>query len=167
MKNLSRDAEKRLSREVSAAVASFDSVLLSNVIHDRFTADDQLVHLAEASARLQYAVDTRRRELADDETAEQLDEQRSVLSHAIEQRARERLAELCELVVADAPTWDNHWDTMQIETAVAEARTWLRTNTNAAERADVQYGAALETKNLSTGKHAAGRGHGGSKENRQ
>lgn len=167
MNNLSRGAEKRLSREVTAAVAGFDSVLLSNVIHDRFTEDDQLVHLAEAGARLQYAVDTRHRELADDETAEQLDLQHGVLSHSIEQRARERLAELCELIVTEASTWDDHWDTMQIEAAVAEARIWLQTNTNAAERADVQYGAALETANRSTAGHTVSREHGGSEENGQ
>lgn len=152
MEHTSAGASRRLSREVSAVVTGFDSVLLTNVVRERFADDAQLVALAEATIRLADAADTRRRELGDDEIAEQ----HGACSHLLEQWTRERLAELCELVVSEARTWTGRWDTMQIEAAVEEADGWLRTNTNAAERAGVAYGASLDTEPRPTSEHAKG-----------
>ena len=144
MRNLNHTARKELSKHQSPYVSGFDS-LLGDVVHDHFAEDEQLEALAAAYADAEEALEIREESLeAADPVSTAMETSVGKLTWAIEKRARERIAELCEQVATEADaTWLDVHDEADVRAAHAEAREWLSTNTNPAERADVDYGDAL------------------------
>lgn len=144
MSRLSRTARKELSKHQSPYVSGFDS-LLGDVVHDHFAEDEQLNALAAAYADAEEALEVREKSLDEsDPVSVAMETSVEKLTWAIEKRSRERIAELCEKVATEADhMWLDVHDENELRTAHAEAREWLSTNTNPAERAGVGYGNAL------------------------
>ncbi|GAA0539554.1 hypothetical protein ABNG02_15780 [Halorubrum ejinorense] len=144
MSRLSRTARKELSKHQSPYVSGFDS-LLGDVVHDHFAEDEQLNALAAACADAEEALEIREESLDEsDPVSTAMETSVGKLIWAIEKRARERVAELCEEVATEADAaWLDIHDEEEVRAAHAEAREWLSVNTNAAERAGVDYGDAL------------------------
>lgn len=142
MQSLSLKARKQLGRHQEQFVEAFDS-MLGDVVHDLFMDDPQLRRLAGAWAETEYASIEREDQCGYDDVAQSLDEATGKISWALEQRAYERIAELCEMTVTDVGEWTDVHSEEECREAATEAREWLGRNTNAAERAGVDYGEAL------------------------
>ena len=144
MRDLNLSAKRELSGHEAAYATAFDT-LLGDVIHDRFVEDEQLRALAAAYADAEEALEYREDNLeASDPVSVAIEQSSGKLSWAIEKRAAERVAELCGRVATEADaTWLDVHDEADVRAAHAEAREWLSANTNAAERAGVDYGDAL------------------------
>ena len=143
MPNLNRSARTVLSDHQSPYVSGFDT-LLADVVHDHFVEDDQLRALADAYAHAEEAMEYREDTLDEsDPVSVAIETSVGKLSWAIQKRARERIAELCEEVATEADhMWLDVHDEAEVRAAHAEAREWLSRNTNPAERAGVSYGDA-------------------------
>ena len=144
MRNLNLTAKQELSHHQTAYVTAFDS-LLGDVVHDHFAEDDELRPLAAAYADAEEALEWREEDLEDsDPVSVAIEQSVEQLSWTVEKRAAERVAELCEQVATEADAaWLDIHDEADLRAAHAEAREWLSSNTNAAERAGVDYGNAL------------------------
>lgn len=145
MTQLSPTARKRLTQRTEVLTGEVDATLLSNVIHDRLTNDEQLHELAEAQAALERALTTRAEsDQAVDETWSRLDTANGELHTALVARSRERAAELCAMVIRETPDWGNAWDARSIRAAREEALAWLTQHRDVAEQANVDVDAARE-----------------------
>ena len=144
MRDLNLTAKRELSGHQAAYVTAFDT-LLADVVHDHFVEDEQLRALAAAYADAEEALENREDNLeAADPISVSIEQSVGKLSWAIEKRAAERVAEICERVATEADDkWLDVHDEADVRAAHAEAREWLSTNTNAGERAGVDYGDAL------------------------
>jgi len=133
------NARKRVRRLAREKADEFDATLLHNRVSEQvsgahFTDDDltRLVELAEGCYEFSAG---RGESVGDDEVAsaafgaaEELDEQ-------VDRLVDEQIARACATIVADAPEWTDVWDEEKIDAAVHEAREWLQTHMDAAERA--------------------------------
>lgn len=142
MASLTITARRRISNAREPFVEGFDT-LLADVVFDYFEEDEQLKQLASASAEANAALGKRDTSDEFDEVSTAIDHGIGRLDWAIEQRARERVAELCEKTVLEGAEWTDFHDEEDVREAMTEARSWLAHNTNAAERAGVDYGDLL------------------------
>jgi len=143
MPNLNRSAKKELTEQMEPYVRAFDT-LVGDVIHDTFADDPQLRRLASIVAETNHAQDDRReQDEGGSEEWDALQRANERVSWVLERRGQEVIAEKCEHVATQAGSWTDAHDEDDLREAVWEARQWLAQNTNAAERADVEYGDTL------------------------
>lgn len=132
-----RRAEKTLSLHADEAAEQFDATILCNRVHE--TVDGQHNrdhHLLRALDLAERAYD-----LSDDAEADQLDtaafgaaeELMAVTDDLVEQQ----IATACVEVIQNVDDWTDVWDQEQIDAAKHEAREWIQTHRDAADRADL------------------------------
>lgn len=142
MSHFSRQAKKELSRHETTFTEGFDTIL-ADVIHDRLREDEQLRQVITAYTETEAALSQREDEQWYDDAASEIDDAVGRLRYAVRRRVREVVAELCSEVICDAGSWTDVHDEEDLRETVEEAREWLSTNSNAAERAGVAYGSEL------------------------
>ena len=129
---------KKRQRELASKMASdFEAAPLHNKVHEEIGEDEQLALLLNAADWTRHAQERREDELGSDaERVDGLGEAAETISHIARTRAREVVAEACATVISDADQWveKDHIEARAAESAVDEAREWLRHNTNVSDR---------------------------------
>jgi hypothetical protein len=128
-------------KEFAGMSHDFETVPLSNTVHDEILDDDQLTQLCDAAAEASIASDLRERSHGEEsDSVEQLQEAWGYLDYEARQRALEVIAESCATVIEHGEQWDepDHWDDDAIDNAQQEARAWMSEHTNETERANVE-----------------------------
>lgn len=131
-------ANQVVSDAVSDRVGAFDSRVLEDWMHTVDDGDDLVHHYAEAIANAQHAAEeTDDRYGWRDELHTTTDEAVESLEAAFEDHLDVLVADVCATVALREGDWINHADGGDVEDAVHEARDWLQTHQEAAERAGV------------------------------
>ena len=131
---------RQVSQMATDAAGAFDSTLLSNRVHEQVNGahdrHNDLLELVELSERC-YDLDDERDTTDDDPVRTAAFDAANRLSDQIDAARDEQIARACGVIVRDASEWTDVWAESELDAAVAEARTWLVENPNAAERAGV------------------------------
>lgn len=132
-----RKSKSKQSEFVSSMADDFEATALHNNVYDSLNGDDELAQLCDAAAAADTASNCRDETVggAHDHT-QACEEAWGHLSHVARERALEVVAECCATVINDGDEWvgEGHWDAEEIADAKHEAREWLQTHTNVAER---------------------------------
>lgn len=115
----------------------FDATILHNTVYEDLGEDDHLAQLLDATAHAELAQEIREDALGSDGArVDDLGEAAGTLSHVAQTRAREVVAEACATVIQKGDQWvaTGHYDQEVVDEAQHEAREWLQTNTNVADR---------------------------------
>ncbi|ELZ84426.1 hypothetical protein C453_12806 [Haloferax elongans ATCC BAA-1513] len=114
-----------------------EAEVLHNLVHDDLNQDDQLTHYCDAAAEADAAADIRESyESRDAEFVDELEHAWDSIATVAHQRAFEVVAESCVTVISDGDEWadEGHYDVDAVDNAKHEAREWLQTHTDIAER---------------------------------
>lgn len=117
----------------------FDAEILENAVYENVGEDRELAQLCDAATSTKGARE--QRETAHGSSAalvSDIEEAWGKLSYIARERAREVVAEACVTVLEDGEAWvsEGHCEKESMDAAQKEAREWLRTNTNVANRLD-------------------------------
>jgi len=139
MPRYSYRAKKRQEELVRELAYPFDAAALHNRAGDALGQDDQLWQLLEAWAETEQALAAREDAMgwtADGSRCGDLDDAVGTIDEVVRDRAREVVADACVEVIEHGDEWaaDGHLDEAAIADAVHEAREWLQTNHEVAER---------------------------------
>ena len=131
-----KNRQKKLVRELAYP---FDAAPLHNRAAEALGQDDQLWQLLEAWAEAEQALEVRDNAMGyttDGSRCGDLDDAASTINEVVRDRALEVVADACVEVIEHGDEWaaDGHWDEATIADAVHEAREWLQTNHEVAER---------------------------------
>jgi hypothetical protein len=133
-------SSKRMQSDFDRFANDFEAVPLHNKVFEDIGEDDQLARLCDAAAAADAARDLRISYHGEDvDFAEKIKDAEGQLRWVARQRALEVVAEACATVITDGDQWvdEGHWEQTTIDGAKHEAREWLQTHTNEADRVGV------------------------------
>ena len=137
----SRSSSRLQSRLQTARATWFETPPLHNQVYDELGDDAQLRAYCDAAGEADVASDVRRksREAIDEASIEALDGAWARLVDVAETRADEVVAAVCARFIKEGDTWvaEDLYEREVVSDARYEARSWLQTHLELAERVGV------------------------------
>lgn len=126
--------KNRLNSYARSAADDFDTVLLSNRVHEQVQgqhAETDLARVVEASEQC-YRIGEQRDN--DDDVSNAAFTAGELLGEQTDTLVEEEVAKACAHIVENATEWVDHWDESEVYAAIDEARLWLGDHPDVARR---------------------------------
>jgi beta-galactosidase GanA len=137
MSEYNRSAEKRIDELASEAVGDFETAIMHNLVYE--TVDGQRDRNNELIRTLDLAESAY--DLSDETETDDLDsaafEAANALDDVVDALVDQQIAIACAEIITEGDDWTDTWDAEDVDAAQHEAREWLQTHQDAAERVSV------------------------------
>ena len=133
--------EKRVRQRARNEAEQFDAALLHNRVYDQVQGshdrEHDLARLVELTEDAYAFAEDDRDAYGDDPIGDAAFDAAERLNDQVDAVVAEQVARACAVVATEAQDWTDAWDREELAAARHEAREWLQTHTEAAERAGV------------------------------